>query len=299
MKRRLAVVGGAALLLAASISGPAWGWWAGGHGIISRAAVMSLPDEVPTFFRSGRKMVGHMSFDPDVSKNRGTPHVSAAEHGEHYLDLELMKGRDLPDSRQAFIALCYELGVKPESVGYVPYALAESTERLAVAFAEHRKWPDNLFIQQKCLVYAGFLAHYAQDLCQPLHVTIHFNGKKQEDGKRLFRGILEKVDSLPEVMKMRPDALAASQTIAAPDSLMPAILEQLQTSFALVDPVYAMGEELMAVKRDSAPSDAVATFANERVRESVRFTASLMLYAWNASEGLRFEGWLDRTASDR
>ena len=110
MKRRLAVVGGAALLLAASISGPAWGWWAGGHGIISRAAVMSLPDEVPTFFRSGRKMVGHMSFDPDVSKNRGTPHVSAAEHGEHYLDLELMKGRDLPDSRQAFIALCYELG---------------------------------------------------------------------------------------------------------------------------------------------------------------------------------------------
>ena len=120
-------------------------WWSGGHGILTHAAVESVPDEIPEFFRSGGGMIAHCAFDPDVSKNRGTPVVASSEHSEHYIDLELLQGRSLPKNRYEFTQLCTELGIRPEKVGLVPYAVAEWAERLAVAFAEHRKWPDNLF----------------------------------------------------------------------------------------------------------------------------------------------------------
>ena len=58
---------------------------------------------------------------------------------------------------------------------------------LAVAFAEYRKWPDNPMIQHKCFLYAGFLAHYAQDMCQPLHLTINFDGLGNPTGHVYIR----------------------------------------------------------------------------------------------------------------
>lgn len=296
MTKRIASI---AVLVLLAAPAPSWAWWAGGHGILTRAAVRALPEEVPAFFRGGRKMVGHMSFDPDVAKQREMPLVRSAEYGEHYLDLEMLEGRELPRLRQDYIALCFELGVRPERAGYAPYAIAEWTQRLAVAFAEHRKWPENAFIQQKCLVYAGFLAHYAEDLCQPLHVTIHYNGRRQDDGTVLHKGIHEKVDSLPEVLKMDPAGLAEGLEVVAPDSLMPAVFAQLDASFEMVDRVYEMAEDLMAVSDSAEPSAAVVAFANERARESARFTASLMLHAWKASEAVSFERWLDRSRSDR
>ena len=79
--------------------GTAWGWWSGGHGIMTKAAVQALPDEVPAFFRAGEGMIAHCSYDPDISKNRGAPHVNNAEHPEHYLDLELLEGKPLPKNR--------------------------------------------------------------------------------------------------------------------------------------------------------------------------------------------------------
>ena len=63
---------------------------------MTKAAVQALPDEVPEFFRDGKRMIAHCSYDPDISKNRGAPHVNIAEHPEHYLDLELLQGKPLP-----------------------------------------------------------------------------------------------------------------------------------------------------------------------------------------------------------
>ena len=174
MKRLLFVV----CVIFSVAGGTAWGWWSGGHSIMTKAAVRALPDEVPAFFRAGEGMIAHCSYDPDISKNRGAPHVSNAEHPEHYLDLELLEGKPFPKNRYEFTQLCTELGIKPDKVGFVPYAVAEWTERLAVAFAEHRKWPNNTFIQNKCLVHCQvnansparsgltnllhrYLAHYA------------------------------------------------------------------------------------------------------------------------------------------
>ena len=271
---------------------PTWAWWGGGHDILTQAAVKVLPEEMPEFFRSAEKMIAHCVYDPDISKERGTPHARQAEYGEHYIDIELFGEHPIPEGRDAHLKLCAELGLEPRKVGTLPYALAEWTERLAVAFAEYRKWPDNPMIQNKCFLYAGFLAHYAQDMCQPLHLTINFDGIKQADGTRLHAGIHEKVDSAIERLALKPMDLARGQQVEAANDLMPAIIEQIKTGHSLVDNVYALAEDWNNLKN---PTPALVNFTNDRARESVRWTASLYLTAWKLSENIKLPGWLDRT----
>ena len=279
------------ILFSMLLTTPAWAWWGGGHDILTQAAVKVLPEEMPEFFRAAGKMVAHCSYDPDISKERSTPHARQAEYSEHYVDVELFGEHPIPDGRDAHIKLCAELGLTPRAVGTLPYAVAEWTERLAVAFAEYRKWPDNPMIQNKCFVYAGFLSHYAQDMCQPLHLTIHFDGIVQEDGSKLHRGIHEKVDAAIEVLKLDPTKLAKAQQVEAVGDLMPAIIKQIKARHGLVDSVYALAEDWQNLKN---PSPALVDFTNERAREAVRWTASLYLTAWNLSENIKLPGWLDR-----
>ena len=283
------------ILFSLILTTPAWAWWGGGHDILTQAAVKSLPDEVPEFFRNADKMVAHCSYDPDLSKERGTPHARQSEYGEHYIDIELFGEHPIPDGREAHIQLCAELGLKPRDVGTLPYALAEWTERLAVAFAEYRKWPDNPMIQSKCFLYAGFLAHYAQDMCQPLHLTIHFDGIKQADGTSLHKGIHEKVDSSIERLGLDPMELAKAQHIEAVADLMPAIIEQIKTGHRLVDKVYELVDDWQDLKN---PTPALSDFVNNRARESVRWTAALCLTAWKLSGDIKLPGWLDRAQID-
>ena len=285
----------ALILFSLLLTTPVWAWWGGGHDILTQASVKALPEEMPEFFRSAEKMVAHCAYDPDISKERGTPHARQAEYGEHYIDIELFGDHPIPEGRDAHLKLCAELGLEPRKVGTLPYALAEWTERLAVAFAEYRKWPDNPMIQNKCFLYAGFLAHYAQDMCQPLHLTINFDGIKQPDGTRLHQGIHEKVDSAIELLALKPTDLARGQRIEAVDDLMPAIIEQIKTGHSLVDNVYALAEDWKNLKN---PTPDLVEFTLIRARESVRWTASLYLTAWKLSEGIRLPGWLDRAKND-
>ncbi len=281
------------VLLLLFLSTPAFAWWSGGHDILTQATIKTLPEELPEFFRSatGAKMIAHCSYDPDVSKNRDMAHARAAEYGEHYFDIELIKENPVPENRDAFIKLCAELELEPSKVGFLPYSVAEYTERLAIAFAEYRKWPDNPIIQYKCYVYAGFLAHYAQDLCQPLHVTVHYNGIVQKDGSKLHAGIHEKVDASIEVLKLDPTELAKEQEIEPVKELLPSIVEQLKGFNSLVDHVYELAEDYQDLKN---PSEELIDFTKDLSRESVRWTASLYLTAWELSEEIKLPGWLER-----
>ena len=281
------------VLLFVVLISPAWAWWGGGHDILTQASIRALPDELPEFFRSaiGEAMIAHCAYDPDISKNRDMAHARAAEYGEHYFDLELIKDNPVPVDRDAFIKLCAELNLVPRKVGYLPYAVAEWTERLAIAFAEYRKWPDNPIIQYKCYVYAGFLSHYAQDMVQPLHLTVHFDGIVQEDGSKLHGGIHEKVDSSIEILKLDPNELAKDQQIETVGELFPAIVKQLKDGHKLVDKVYELVEQYQTLKE---PSPELLEFTKERSREGVRWSASLYLTAWKMSEDIKLPGWLER-----
>lgn len=272
-----------------TLSAPARAWWGDGHRVLTQAAVAALPDSMPGFFQPGVDQITHCVYDPDIAKNRGVPHLQSSEQPEHYLDLELLKGEELPDSRYAFLDLCGRLGVSPSKVGLVPYATIEWTERLAVAFAEHRKWPDNPEIQSKCLVYAGLLAHYAQDVCQPLHTTIHYDGRAGDDGSSPHSGIHEKVDSLIERLHLDPQELSGGLEVTSYSDPMAEILQALRRSHSLVSTVYSVEGDLSSMQ---AP--ALMAFAGERARAAASLTACLYLTSWEISARLDVPGWLQR-----
>ena len=73
------------------VSSSAWAWWVGGHSVLVRAAVRSLPTEMPEFFRQGEDAIAHYVYDPDLAKNRAAKYLRKAEHSEHYLDLEFLE----------------------------------------------------------------------------------------------------------------------------------------------------------------------------------------------------------------
>jgi hypothetical protein len=256
--------------------------------------VKALPAEVPQFFRAGGGMIGHCAQDPDVAKNREAPNLNDEESPEHYLDFELLQGSALPPTRYAFLKFCAEKGLSPKDVGTVPYAIAEWTDRLTVAFAEYRKYPKNPYIQQKCLLYAGILSHYSEDLCMPLHTTVHHDGRARADGSSPRTGIHAKVDSLIEKLALKPDELARDQRIEAMDRLLPAIVKQIEASRALIDRTYALESQLPPAQGEWKPSAEITAFATERARESVRFTASLYLTAWQKSARIQLPPWLER-----
>ena len=193
-----------------------------------------------------------------------------------------------------------KLGVKPEKVGFLPYALAEWTQRLAVAFAEHRSWPSSPLINDKCLVYAGFIAHYAQDMCQPLHLTIHYNGRANPDGSSSRTGIHQQVDGLIQFLKLKPEAMARGQKVEPYDDLMEAIFDQIDTGRELIDLVYELEPDLPDLEGEKwTPVASVEQFATGRAREATRFTAALYLTAWRMSEKIELPSWLDRAKVDQ
>lgn len=282
------------LLASVALAGAASAWWPQGHSIIAEGAVRALPAEVPVFFREGHGLIAHTSQDPDVAKNRDTPAVRDAEEPEHYIDWELLEGRQLPATRYAYLKLCAGAKLDPEKIGTLPYSITEWTERLAVAFAEHRKYPENPHIRTKCLVYAGFLAHYACDLTMPLHCTVHHNGRARPDGSSPRTGIHTKVDSLIEKVGLKPRELAADQKLEVAEALMPFVLKEIELSRTLVDRTYELEPKLPPERGEWTPSPEVKAFTLERGRAGARFLASLYLSAWRKSARISLPPWLER-----
>ena len=270
---------------------PGKAWWGDGHALLAAAAVAATPAELPAFFRRGTDHVAHISQDQDLFKNRSTPHLLKAESPDHFFNSELVEGLggDLPGNRYSFIASCQGAGIQPEGVGFLPYSLAEWTERLAVAFAEHRRWPDNPVIHGKCLTYAGFIAHYAADAVQPLHVTIHADGRVQEDGTVIQKGIHGKVDGLVQEMGFDPVQLSSQARVVVLDSLLTGILAEVDASRSWIERAYRLEPHL----RDRSRAD-VQAFAHDRAVAAAGFTATLYLTAWRHSERIQLPDWHDR-----
>ena len=79
------------------------------------------------------------------------------------------------------------------------------------------------------------------------------------------------------------------------DSLMIEVIAQFERGFKLVDTAYALGDRFPKYgQKDWKKDDEVIAFANERTRESARFTASLFVTAWHNSSSIKLDGWLDR-----
>jgi len=180
-------------------------------------------------------------------------------------------------------------------VGTLPYAAIEWTYRLAAALAEYRRWPQDPAIQAKCLVYAGLLAHYAQDMVMPLHATVHYDGRATADGDSPHTGIHAKVDALLAKVNLAEPVQIDPNTLAPFEDVLAACLDQVRESNGLVDKVYALEHDLPDSNDPVDPGSAVEAFARDRLRRTVEFTACLFLTAWHKSQSVEIPVWHTRT----
>lgn len=277
---------------------PAHGWHTEGHLYPTVAAVEALPDDVPAHFRERAMCIGRLAVRPDVKRDRDLPQLFSTEGPEHYFNLERLEGAELPETRYRFLHLCERMDINPYRVGTAPYAVAEWTQRLTLAFAEHRADPESEHVRAKCLVYAGILAHYAADLQMPLHTSIHHDGRADADGESPRTGIHQKVDALPTMVpfnEMFAEPLPAPRHAFGPGGVFGYIVEELMASHALVDDVYEM-EDAIPPRNEPIESERVRAFTIERMRASATYIANLYHSAWVNSAEIELPHWLERDA---
>jgi hypothetical protein len=268
-----------ALLALAPQAGLAW--LEAGHREVAMAAVLSLPAEVPADFRAAAEEIGALALVPDLAKGPTTRALRDQESPEHYLDLERLDGRPWPELRSRYLAEIAARGLSVGAAGTLPYAIREQTERLELAFALWRRDPGGAAALSLARVAAGALAHYAADLEQPLHTTIHHDGWALPDGSSPLEGSHLLVDALIERAPFdHTGALAGSRPRVLPD-IDAAIRAELAASHAEIDRVYALVPALRSPEGYARPD--VVAFACARYTAAVRFVGSLILTAWEGS----------------
>jgi hypothetical protein len=277
---------GTLLVGAMATPGAANAWVASVHARIAEAAVDALPDFMPLFFRAGRARIGRSAMDPDYYRLRDLPQLRNAESPEHYLDSELLNGAEWPATRYEFLELVAELDQDAYKVGMLPYSIEEGVQLLAARFAELRLSPDDEWARARALHHAGILAHYSADLCQPLHTTVHYNGRARADGSSPRSGIHYKLeDDLANAVLA--ETMPVVEGIEGVRDLPAAIRSEFAASHALVNRVYELESGLGL---ESVSPEAMK-LARQRVAASTRFTASLFVTAWELSADVQPPSW--------
>lgn len=190
MKKALA----AALVLACALPSHAWAWGAAGHRVVSRAAILALPADVPPFLARQIDWIGSRSVLADSWRGPHEPFSKAAEDPNHVWYTEQFAFlTEVPRSRDAFMLAVYDEHLRLRAsdpakaaltnihyTGTLPYAVVEGYERLKVAFRTWRtlraQKQDATFIEQDAAFYLGWMSHYVADGAQPLHSTIQHDG---------------------------------------------------------------------------------------------------------------------------
>jgi hypothetical protein len=265
-----------------SVTGPAWGWWIRGHGLITEAAARHLPEDMPVFFRKATRELATLSGDPDRWKNPETRPLRSSESPEHYIDLEDYNNQPLPANRYEAVALLQRLKRRPERAGLLPWAIQDYYERLACAFADYRRQPDEPAHQMKCIVYAGILAHYAQDAAMPLHTTRDYDGRRMPDGTYAQKGIHAKIDGFPETYNLSPEEIGKNLQAKVHEDMWRHILSMIDDSYKQVDRCY----ELDGRGEFDKPTETSRAFILSRCRVAAQFTLDLWYSAWKRSEKL-------------
>ena len=291
---------------AALILGLAWSplaaWGPTGHVMIARAAVTALPAEMPDFLRVGSPTVAYLSNEPDRWRDAGLPALDALNSPDHYINLERLAFLpDLPPTRYAFLnALQHEADrlrsagqekaaaqLTPTGVGLQPYAVAETYDRLVIAFREYRTartaQSATAVIEQNVLYQMGILSHYVGDGAQPLHTSVNFDGWTEPNPEHFItrHGFHSAFESRFVDAAIPVDALAGQ--LRAPRLLNDPFADYVafvRASHSELLPLYRLAKSGAFAGRGTR---AGRVFVMARLAAGAQMLADLYLTAWQAS----------------
>lgn len=279
---------------------PGWAWTAHGHRLITQASVESLERIDLPLEGLARAAIVEAAVQPDLMRPGELPELRRIEAPRHFIDLELLQGADLPAELYQYQRLLVHLSESEQglggreddftAVGMVPYAVIESTHRLAAVFAQLRARPGDEILSSMAFSLAGQVAHYAQDLCQPLHTTVHHDGRARGDGSSPHIGIHRAVDDLLGLIEL-PAARATGRKPRQRAELLREVLQELSDSHALVDTVYELTQDLEAAYETGKISSRLEELARERYLRATALTADLIYTAWVESAAIKLASW--------
>jgi hypothetical protein len=166
---------------------PVLAWGPKGHTIVNRLAAQALADQnVPSFLKTASAQFEIAYLGPEEDRLKGSGRSWDADYDPgHYLDLMddatvagVVSMNDLPPSQAAYDEALRAANTDSHRQGYLPYSILDGWEELRDDFAYWRvdKGEVKQIDEQLVLRDLGVWGHFVGDACQPLHVTVHFNG---------------------------------------------------------------------------------------------------------------------------
>jgi len=273
LNRALAV----GLIVCAILQARLHAWGVAGHRVVSRAAILALPPDVPPFLARQIDWIGSRSVLADSWRGPHEPFAKAAEDPNHVWYIEQFAFLpQIPRSRDEFILAVYDEHLRlrqtdPQRAaltnihytGTLPYAVAEGYDRLKVAFRTWRELrtqkQDTTFIEQDAAFYLGWMSHYVADGAQPLHTSVHHDGWVGANPRNFTRdGAIhwDFENTFVELIGLTERDIQA-RVAAPPKKLadpLTAILAQLTTAHMRVERLYEL--EQRGAFKDRENSDA-------------------------------------------
>ena len=267
-------------------------WGAVGHEMAARAAVETLSESVPAFFRRAADQLVFLDTEPDRWRDPDFREMREAWFYDHYIDLENVPPGTLnaPD-RFGFLRALYDAGVeRPErDVGFLPYRIVELYQRVVNGWSRWRDTTDPRrrgWIEERIVNDAGILGHYVTDASQPHHTTIHFNGWAADapnpEGYTADRTFHSRFESF-FVAAHVTQADVSSRVRGAPRSVAgdtrAAVLEYIETTHAQVATLYAL-DQTVGFDPSGATRPATRDFAAARLAHGADMLRVLWWSAW-------------------
>lgn len=278
MKRGVLVLVGLGLFVQ-----PLLGWGFYGHKLINRQAVFLLPPEMMIFYKPVIDIITEHAVDPDKRR-----YIMKEEGPRHYMDMDHYHPWDS-------IPLSYAAAVKKYGEdtllqhGIVVWWIQIMTSRLTKAFEKRDK--------AQIIKLSADLGHYIGDLHVPLHASSNHNG--QLTNQQGIHGFWE--SRIPELfasssfdlingkanyIKNLPVELLTIiiQSAIASDSVL--LLERTLNDQFRADLKYSYENRngLVLKQYSTAYSTSYHNMLNgmveRRMRESIKFTASVWYSAW-------------------
>jgi len=262
------------------LSSPTEAWWEKGHRIATEAVLTVLPGDMPEFFREAKDVLVPLSAAPDRWKGYGQV-AHAGWRWDHFMDLELLDlplGEFLRKYPDRFAASEHWCRTRTHIPGFLPYHILELYEALRGVFGELRKRPEDPSLRLQALFFAGSLAHFAEDLSQPLHLTVHYDGRVDEKGEVISnKGIHNRFEGpIVEQYVETRDLLPYMHAPEAYEDVEDALVRAMEKSHSLVDRVYALDDRGALEK---ATPEAMR-FVTKRLAAGAQFTADLWYTSW-------------------
>jgi hypothetical protein len=175
-------------LLAALLccTAPAFAWERKGHEMVNHLAAKHFAGRLPAFLTTSQATFEITYLGPEMDRLKGSGKSWDADNDPgHFIDIQddgttagVMQLNALPPSAQAYDEALRAANTDQYRQGYLPYSILDGWEQLREDFAYWRvdKGEAHAIDQQLILRDIGTWGHFIADACQPLHLTVHYNG---------------------------------------------------------------------------------------------------------------------------